>query len=113
FGTGGIRGRTIGRIVTAAERGMPNELGRPEFPCVGTSAMNFDRGSRATHGLVDYLRTWFVREKLSGRPKLVIAHDTRFFSTDFTKLAAENAAKNGCDALSFYGTTSTPVPVFA
>src|SRR5262245_26809200 len=35
FGTGGIRGRTIGRIVTAAERSTPNELGRPEFPCVG------------------------------------------------------------------------------
>ena len=34
FGTGGIRGRTIGKIVTLAERGkaLPNE--RPEFPCV-------------------------------------------------------------------------------
>src|SRR4029453_2453861 len=41
FGTGGIRGRTIGKIVTAAERGTPNDLGRPEFPCVGTNAMNF------------------------------------------------------------------------
>jgi phosphoglucomutase len=50
FGTGGIRGRTIGRIVTTAERGTPNELGRPEFPCVGTNAMNFDSVSRATQG---------------------------------------------------------------
>ena len=113
FGTGGIRGRTIGRIVTAAERGTPNELGRPEFPCVGTNAMNFDSVSRATQGLVDYLRTWFVREKLSGRPKLVIAHDTRFFSTDFTKLAAEIAAKNGCDAFIFDGPRSTPELSFA
>ena len=113
FGTGGIRGRTIGKIVTAAERGTPNELGRPEFPCVGSNAMNFDSVGRATQGLVDYLRAWFAREKLSGRPKLVIAHDTRFFSTDFTKLAAEIAAKNGCDACIFDGPRSTPELSFA
>ena len=29
FGTGGIRGRTIGKIVTQPERGTPNELGSP------------------------------------------------------------------------------------
>jgi phosphoglucomutase len=113
FGTGGIRGRTIGKIVTAAERGTPNDLGRPEFPCVGTNAMNFDSVGRATQGLVDYLRVWFDREKLSGRPKLVIAHDTRFFSADFTKLAAEIAAKNGCDACIFEGPRSTPELSFA
>src|SRR5437868_1622454 len=31
FGTGGLRGRTIGKIITAAERGRPTALGRPEF----------------------------------------------------------------------------------
>ncbi|HEX5175729.1 MAG TPA: phospho-sugar mutase [Chthoniobacteraceae bacterium] len=113
FGTGGIRGRTIGKVVTAAERGAPNELGRPEFPCVGSNAMNFDSVSRATQGLVDYLRDWFAREKLSGRPKLVIAHDPRFFSNDFTKLAAGIAAKNGCDACIFDGPRSTPELSFA
>src|SRR6266436_7604671 len=40
FGTGGLRGRTIGKIVTAAERGNAT-ADRPEFPCVGTNAMNF------------------------------------------------------------------------
>ncbi len=64
FGTGGIRGRTIGKVVTRAERGTPNELGRPEFPCVGSNAMNYDSISRATQGLTDYLREWFAREKL-------------------------------------------------
>jgi phosphoglucomutase len=113
FGTGGIRGRTIGKIVTAAERGTPNDLGRPEFPCVGSNAMNFDSVGRATQGLVDYLRVWFDHEKLSGRPKLVIAHDPRFFSRDFTKLAAEIAAKNGCDACIFEGPRSTPELSFA
>ncbi len=113
FGTGGIRGRTIGRIVTEAERGRPNDLGRPEFPCVGTNAMNFDSVGRATRGLVDYLHDWFAREKLSGKPKLVIAHDTRFFSREFTQLAADIATKNGCDACVFDGPRSTPELSFA
>ena len=113
FGTGGIRGRTIGKIVTGAERGSPNDLGRPEFPCVGTNAMNYDSVGRATQGLVEYLRAWFAQQKLSGRPKLVIAHDTRFFSADFTKLAAEIAAQNGCDACIFDGPRSTPELSFA
>lgn len=108
FGTGGIRGRTIGKIVTEAERGTPNDLGRPQFPCVGTNAMNFDSVTRATQGLAEYLCEWFQREGLSGRPKIVIAHDTRFFSSDFTRLAAEVAARNGCDACIFEGPRSTP-----
>src|ERR1043166_1565553 len=41
FGTGGLRGRTIGKIVTAAERGNAGHDERPEFPCIGTNAMNF------------------------------------------------------------------------
>src|SRR5450432_198490 len=113
FGTGGIRGRTIGKIVTEAERGAPNDLGRPEFPCVGTNAMNFDSVRRATKGLVHYLHDWFKSEGIAGKPKLVIAHDTRFFSTDFTTLAAEVAAKNGCDACLFDGPRSTPELSFA
>jgi phosphoglucomutase len=113
FGTGGIRGRTIGRIVTAAEQGKPNDLGRPQFPCVGTNAMNFESVGRATQGLSDYLRDWFERERLTGKPKLVIAHDTRFFSREFTRLAAETAASNGCDAFVFDGPRSTPELSFA
>src|SRR6266853_499150 len=34
FGTGGLRGRTIGKIVTAEERGTPQPLDRPQWPCV-------------------------------------------------------------------------------
>ena len=113
FGTGGIRGRTIGKIVTEAERGTPNELGRPQFPCVGSNAMNFDSVGRATQGLAEYLCDWFGRARLEGRPKLVIAHDTRFFSSDFTRLAAEIAARNGCDACIFDGPRSTPELSFA
>jgi phosphoglucomutase len=113
FGTGGIRGRTIGKVVTQAESGTPNHLGRPHYPCVGTNAMNFDSVTRATQGLAEYLCEWFQREGLGGRPKIVIAHDTRFFSSDFTRLAAEVAARNGCDACIFEGPRSTPELSFA
>ncbi|HEY1583915.1 MAG TPA: phospho-sugar mutase [Chthoniobacterales bacterium] len=113
FGTGGIRGRTIGKIVTAAEKGTPNELGRPQYPCVGTNAMNFESVRRATRGLANYLREWFQRQGIEGRPRIVIAHDTRFFSSDFTRFAAEVAARNGCDASIFDGPRSTPELSFA
>ena len=63
FGTGGLRGRTIGKIVTKAERGSAPEGGPPEFPCVGTNAMNFYNVSRATQGLVAYLREWRAQGK--------------------------------------------------
>ncbi|HEY1084299.1 MAG TPA: phospho-sugar mutase, partial [Prosthecobacter sp.] len=51
FGTGGLRGRTIGRVVTSAERGNAAADQRPDHPCVGTNAMNFFNVGRATRGL--------------------------------------------------------------
>lgn len=127
FGTGGLRGRTIGKILTRAERGKAPEGERPEFPCVGTNAMNFFNINRATRGLVGYLhdRTGdrlAVRSPgeagsltfgnqhnaIRGKPKLVIAHDPRFFSKEFAELSAKIAAENGCDAFVFDGPRSVP-----
>jgi phosphoglucomutase len=113
FGTGGLRGRTIGKIVTAAERGNALEGERPQFPCVGTNAMNFFNINRATRGLVAYLHDWNRREQISARPKIVIAHDPRFFSTEFAELAAKIAAENGCDAFVFDSPRSVPELSFA
>jgi phosphoglucomutase len=113
FGTGGLRGRTIGKVVTAAEQGTPQALGRPEHPCVGTNAMNFFNISRATQGLVAYAKEWFASSGLPGRPKLAIAHDTRYFSREFAELAARVAVENGCDAALFEGPRSTPQLSFA
>jgi phosphoglucomutase len=113
FGTGGIRGRTIGKIVTIAERGNASEDERPQFPCVGTNAMNFFNINRATRGLVAYLHDWNQRKEISARPKLVIAHDPRFFSEEFAELAARIAAENGCDASVFEGPRSVPELSFA
>src|SRR5215211_280493 len=113
FGTGGLRGRTIGKIVTRAEQGSAPNAHPPEFPCVGTNAMNYYNVARATRGLVAYLQEWFVREKLAGKPKIVIAHDTRYFSKEFTALAAQIAAENGADACIFDAPRSTPELSFA
>ena len=113
FGTGGLRGRTIGKIVTPAERGNARENERPEFPCVGTNATNFFNISRATRGLVEYLQDWNRREKISAKPKIVIAHDPRFFSKEFAELAAKVASENGCDAFVFEGPRSVPELSFA
>jgi phosphoglucomutase len=113
FGTGGLRGRTIGKIVTASERGNAREGERPQFPCAGTNAMNFFNISRATQGLVAYLRDWSSRAKISTRPKLVIAHDPRFFSKKFAELAAKVASESGCDAFVLKGPRSVPELSFA
>jgi len=113
FGTGGLRGRTIGKIVTTAERGNAREGERPQFPCVGTNAMNFFNINRATRGFVAYLQEWNRRERTSTKSKIVIAHDPRFFSKEFAELAAKVAAENGCDAFVFDGPRSVPELSFA
>jgi phosphoglucomutase len=113
FGTGGLRGRTIGKIVTRAERGDAGEDEPPQFPCVGTNAMNFYNVSRATQGLVAYLHAWRASEKVEGKPKIVIACDTRHYSKAFSELAAKTAVENGCDAAIFPGPRSTPELSFA
>src|SRR5438067_2355247 len=113
FGTGGLRGRTIGKIVTPSELGTPTALGRPEFPCVGTNAMNYFNVGRATRGLVLYIQKWRSRQGMQGRPKIVIAHDSRHFSQEFARLAAESASANECNAVIFEEPRSTPELSFA
>src|SRR5436190_7398339 len=113
FGTGGLRGRTSGKIVTTAERGNADQGERPEYPCVGTNAMNFFNISRATQGLVAYLHDWNRSAKISTKPKFVIAYDPRFFSKEFAELAAKVASENGCNAFIFGSPRSVPELSFA
>ena len=109
FGTGGLRGRTIGKVVTKAEQGMPTALGRPEFPAVGTNCMNYGNVARATQGLVSYLGKNF-----SGQvPSVVFAHDTRHFSREFAELSARTVAAAGGTAYLFTEDRSTPELSFA
>lgn len=110
FGTGGLRGRTIGKIVTLAERGVGGPLDRPEHPCVGTASMNFFNLKRAMIGLVRYVKKASSRE---GRPSLVIGHDSRHFSRDFAETCARVATDLGCDAYLFEAERATPEISFA
>ena len=110
FGTGGLRGRTIGRVVTKVEQGQGGPNGRPEHPCVGTATMNFYNVSRAVRGLITYTKRFVGTER---RPKLVFAHDTRHFSRDFAEFCARICAELGCDAYLFEGPRSTPQLSFA
>jgi phosphoglucomutase len=110
FGTGGLRGRTIGKVITKAEQGKGGPNGRPEHACVGTAAMNGYNVGRAMRGMVAYTRRFVGTER---RPKLVIAHDTRHFSRDFAECCARVASDLGCDAFLFNGPRSTPELSFA
>lgn len=115
FGTGGLRGRTVARIVTAAEKGLQTGLIRPEFPCVGTNAMNYANVRRATIGLVNYIKKWLSENAvvITGKPKIVIAYDTRLFSREFAELTAKTAIDFGFDAALFDAPRSTPELSFA
>ena len=113
FGTGGLRGKTIGAVVTEAERGTPQAMERPQFPCTGTNAMNYRNVSRATQGLVAYVKEWAAREKLPQRPRICLSYDTRYFSREFADLAAKVITELGCDALVFEEPRPTPELSFA
>ncbi len=110
FGTGGLRGRTIGRVVTAAEQGNGGPNGRPEHPCIGTATMNYYNLSRAVRGLIAYAKRHVGADR---KPVLVFAHDTRHFSRDFAEFCARTCADLGCDAYLFEGPRSTPQLSFA
>lgn len=113
FGTGGLRGKSIGAVVTTVEQGSPQPLGRPEFPCVGTNNINYYNISRATQGLVAYVKQNFAGISGATKPSICICHDTRFFSREFAELAAKVITENGCNAYLFEGPRSTPELSFA
>ena len=113
FGTGGLRGRTIGAVVTAAEQGQGGVNGRPEHPCVGTACMNYFNVGRAMRGLITYVSRFVLAEGSGRKPLIVIGHDTRHFSRDFAEYCARIATDLGCDCALFDGPCSTPEVSFA
>jgi phosphoglucomutase len=104
FGTGGIRGRTISKVITSAERGTPTALGRPQHAAAGTNVMNDANVQRAALGLGEYVLKAFPGQK----NKVVIAHDTRHFSREFAELVARSLNSQGIDAFLFAEERSTP-----
>jgi phosphoglucomutase len=113
FGTSGLRGRTIGQYITAAELGAGLVNGRPQFPCVGTNAMNFFNLTRANRGLAKFLRDWWTKQVMPGRPSIVFSHDTRHFSREFAEFSAEVMRASGVDVFLFESHRPTPELSFA
>lgn len=105
FGTGGLRGRTIGKYVTKAERGNASPDSCPAHTAVGSNCMNDFNVRRATMGLVDYIQN--LKGK-SEKVHLVFAHDTRHFSRHFAELAARTVIECGGKASLFESERSTP-----
>lgn len=113
FGTGGIRGRTIGKVTASAERGTPSAQGTPEHAAVGTNVLNDFNLIRATVGMFRYVKQYLDESGRHDQPRFVIAHDVRHFSRHFCELAASTWCKLGGQALIFDGPRSTPQLSFA
>ncbi|MDF1788549.1 MAG: phospho-sugar mutase [Verrucomicrobiales bacterium] len=113
FGTGGLRSRTVGRVVTQAERGHAAEGACPQFSCVGTNGMNYYNVSRATRGLIAYVKQWVAENAPSQRASIAISHDTRYFSREFAEYAAKLCTDLGVDAYLVESCRATPQVSFA
>lgn len=113
FGTGGIRGRTIGNVPASAETGTLSEIGSPEHAAVGSNVLNDFNLVRATIGLFHYVEQYLKDSGSYDLPRFVIAHDVRHFSRHFCELAASTWCKLGGQALIFEGPRSTPQLSFA
>ena len=108
FGTGGMRGRTIGAVSTAAEQGQVGPLGTPEHAAIGSNILNDYTLVRATIGLFRYTAAYLASKGDPRLPALVIAHDVRHFSRHFCELAASTWSRLGGQAYIFAGPRSTP-----
>jgi len=103
FGTGGMRGRTQGKVIPPAELGSPGPMGTPEHAAVGSACLNDINILRATKGL-------FLHLAAAGRatPRLVVAHDVRHFSRAFAERVTSAWIHLGGEAFLFEGPRSTP-----
>ena len=107
FGTGGMRGRTIGRISTSYEL-EEGEASRPLKPAVGTNVLNDFTIIKATIGLYHYVSEYLKSKGSIDIPRFVIAHDVRYFSRHFCELCASTWTQLGGQALIFEDARSTP-----
>jgi phosphoglucomutase len=108
FGTGGMRGRTIGVKAAAAETGTINAQGSPAHANVGSNLLNDFTLLRAVIGLHRYVTKYLAAAKIAAKPRIVIAHDVRHFSRHFCELAASTWVRLGGEAFIFDGPRSTP-----
>lgn len=108
FGTGGMRGRTIGRQPTSQEMGEGLDPRNPVQAATGTNVLNDFTIIKATIGLYRYVSEYLKRNNSIDIPRFIIAHDVRFFSRHFCELSASTWNRLGGQALIFEGPRSTP-----
>lgn len=108
FGTGGMRGRTIGKITAKAETGVVSTSGTPEHAAIGSNVLNDFTLIRAVVGLFRYTKKYLESEHNDSAPRFVIAHDVRHFSRHFCELAASTWTRLGGEAFIFDGPRPTP-----
>ncbi len=108
FGTGGMRGRTIGVIATSAEAGGGEGAGPPRHAAIGNNMLNDFTLARAVMGLFRYTRHYLAARGDGAAPRLVIAHDVRFFSPHFSELSASVWTQLGGEAFIFPEPRPTP-----
>jgi phosphoglucomutase len=113
FGTGGMRGRTIGRVPTATETGLPGADGAPAHAAIGSNVLNDFTLIRAVIGLHRYTAGHLSSQGTKVVPRFVIAHDMRYFSRHFCELAASTWCRLGGEAFIFDGPRPTPQLSFA
>jgi phosphoglucomutase len=108
FGTGGMRGRTIGVVPATAETGKVDERGSPEHAAIGSNMLNDFTLIRAVVGLHRFTAKYLATKQDRTKPRLVIAHDVRHFSRHFSNLAASTWTQLGGEAYVFDGPRPTP-----
>lgn len=108
LGTGGMRGRTIGKVITKDERGGTQEGKTPKHAAIGTNTLNEITILRATKALYTYTTHYMATAGILEQPRLVVAHDVRHFSSEFSKLVAMAWQNLGGFAMIFDGPRSTP-----
>ena len=108
FGTGGMRGRTIGKVSPKAEQGESGATGAPAHAAIGSNVLNDFTLIRAVIGLYRYTKKYQVAQKNDAAPKFVVAHDVRYFSRHFCELAASTWTRLGGEAYIFDGPRPTP-----
>ena len=108
FGTGGMRGRTIGLVSAVAETGTLSSTGSPEHAAIGSNVLNDFTLIRAVIGLYRYTRRYQDSRGNKAQAKLVIAYDVRHFSRHFCELAASTWVRLGGQAFMFNGPRPTP-----
>lgn len=99
FGTGGMRGRTVGRVSAANEL---DDQGLPLRAAVGSACLNDINVLRAVLGL------WKHVSATQPGARLVVAHDVRHFSRHFAELITSAWTELGGEAFLFAGPRSTP-----